>query len=277
MWTSRHGGERTTVSAAGAWLVAGALALSMGVPLVAQTTGDAPPPPSTPGVDAEAAAASELTPILLVPGWSDGAATMGPLEVLLREAGWPDSRVARVEFEDPVGSNRDHADELAAALYRLRERTGAVRVDVVAHSMGGLATRYFLQNGGGEAVRRVVFVATPHRGTWTAYLAWGEGGREMQPGSLFLMDLQAFRAVPSGVEAITLRTKVDFHVLPPESATLVGIPDIEVCCPSHEGLLSHPDAFQAIRRFLTRGEAPKSLGPGGMGDSGETAGPGGGP
>ena len=27
MWTSRHGGERTTVCAAGAWLVAGALVL----------------------------------------------------------------------------------------------------------------------------------------------------------------------------------------------------------------------------------------------------------
>ncbi len=201
-------------------------------------------------------------PVLLVPGWRDGAATMAPLEDLLRRAGWSDARVARVDFQDPVGSNREHAQEIADALEHLRARTGVDRVDVVAHSMGGLATRYLLQKGGGEGVRRVVFIATPHHGSWTAYLAWGEGGKEMHPGSLFLLDLQAFRAVPSGVEALTLRSKVDFHVLPPESGTLAGVPDVEICCPSHDGLLSHPEAFQAVHRFLTREDLPPSPKPG---------------
>ena len=202
--------------------------------------------------------AVDWIPVLLVPGWSDGPATMEPLEALLEEAGWPAAWVERIEFRDPVGSNVEHARELSEALDRLRKETGAERVDLVAHSMGGLAARYLLVNGGADAIRRVVFVATPHRGTLTAYLAWGEGGKEMHPGSMFLMDLQAFRSVPSGIEALTVRTKVDFHVLPPESATLVGVPDVEICCPTHEGLLSHPEAFDAVYRFLTRGEPSRT-------------------
>lgn len=229
-----------------------------GAPLGAQDGAEARATPV--GSQIRLPGAVSRTPVLLVPGWSDDGDTLEPLEELFLGAGWTDEQVERLEFEDPVGSNKDHAKELEMALERLRERTGAGEVDIVAHSMGGLATRYFLQNGGADRVRRVVFVATPHRGTWTAYLAWGEGGEEMHPGSLFLVDLQAFRAVPSGVEALTLRTKVDFHVLPPESATLVGVPDIEICCPTHVGLLSHPEAFQAMERFLTRGESPPTSG-----------------
>ena len=196
--------------------------------------------------------ATGRTPVVLVPGWSAEGQDLEPMKGLFVEAGWPDSAVAVVEFDDPEGSNIDHSEELARVVEELMIRTGADKVDVVAHSMGGLATRYYMQNGGGGKVRRVAFLATPHRGTYTAYLAWGEGGKEMHPGSGFLMDLQQFRAVPEDVEAITVRTKVDLHIIPPESATLVGLPNLEVCCPSHIGIMTHPEAFDAVRSFLSR-------------------------
>jgi triacylglycerol lipase len=157
-----------------------------------------------------------------------------------------------VSFRDPVGSNRDHAREIAEAIVRVQTRTGARRVDIVAHSMGGLASRFYMKNGGASVVRRAVFIATPHRGTWLAHLAWGEGGDEMEPGSTFLLELDQVRGVPFGVEALTIRSKVDLHIIPPESAQLEGVPDVEICCPTHEGLLSHPETVAAIRRFLTR-------------------------
>ncbi|MDT8342477.1 MAG: alpha/beta fold hydrolase [Longimicrobiales bacterium] len=195
----------------------------------------------------------DRVPVLLVPGWMANDQTMGPLRELFLGAGWPPHRVAALAFRNPVGSNRDHARELADAVEDLRRRTGAERVDLVAHSMGGLAARYFLQEGGAGQVRRVIFVATPHRGTLVASLAWGEGGEEMRPGSDFLMRLGQLRGVPPGVEALTLRTPVDFHVLPPASATLPGVPDVEICCPGHESILNHPEAFAAMRAFLLRG------------------------
>ncbi|MEJ2542319.1 MAG: alpha/beta fold hydrolase [Gemmatimonadota bacterium] len=208
-------------------------------PLTAQGAGVQPGP-------------TDRTPVVLVPGWSAEGQDLEPLKKLFVEAGWADSTVAVVEFEDPEGSNLIHADEMGRVVDDLRARTGRDRVDVVAHSMGGLATRYYMQNDGAGKIRRVAFMATPHRGTWTAYLAWGEGGREMHPGSAFLMDLQRFRSVPEDVEAITLRTKVDLHIIPPESTTLVGLPNLEVCCPSHLGILTHPEAFAAVERFFVR-------------------------
>lgn len=192
-------------------------------------------------------------PVLLVPGWRDDSKQLDPLRRRFVEAGWADSTVATLSFEDPVGSNREHAREIAVAVSELLALTGAPRVDVVAHSMGGLALRYFLQAGGHPEIRRVVFLATPHRGTWIASLAWGEGGEEMQPGSSFLLSLMRFYAVPPGVEGITVRTPVDLHVLPPESAALPPLPDIEVCCPTHAGMLDHDETFDVIETFLRRG------------------------
>lgn len=203
-----------------------------------------------PGGSREPLSRGRDVPVLLVPGWGDDSDVLDPLRESFVEAGWDEDHVLPVSFRDPVGSNREHARELAHMVMKLKRRSDAERVDVVAHSMGGLATRYYLLNGGAGDVRRVVFLATPHEGTLSAYLVWGDGAREMQPGSVFLLGLRRARAVPSGVRAITIRTPLDLHVLPPESATVPGLPNLEVCCPTHEGLLDDPATFELIERFL---------------------------
>jgi triacylglycerol lipase len=189
-------------------------------------------------------------PVLLIPGWGDDEDQLQSLEARFRGAGWQEGLVEPIAFQDPVGSNREHAREIAQAVMELKERSGADRVDLVAHSMGGLATRYFLQNGGGEHVRRVVFLATPQRGTVSAFFAWGEGAREMQPGSTFLLGLMRMPLIPPGVRAITIRTPLDLHILPAENASLPGLPDLKVCCPTHAGLLDDAETFEMIERFL---------------------------
>src|SRR5207249_49954 len=54
---------------------------------------------------------------------------------------------------------------------------GVPRVHVVAHSMGGLAARYYIQNlyqDRGD-IDKLAMLGTPNRGSVTAYYAW-EGG-----------------------------------------------------------------------------------------------------
>lgn len=193
---------------------------------------------------------TDRRPVLLVPGWSDGVEELDPLRKRLFGAGWSPDSVVAVAFDDPVGSNTDHAAELAVWVEGLVRATGAEKVDVVAHSMGGLALRRYLLDGGADRVRRAVFLATPHRGTVSAHLAWGDGARQMEPGSRFLLDLLRGRALPPGVRAITVRTPLDLHVIPNESATLPGVPNLEACCPTHAGLLDDEGTFKMIRRFL---------------------------
>ncbi|MEQ9570365.1 MAG: hypothetical protein RLN75_09265, partial [Longimicrobiales bacterium] len=57
-------------------------------------------------------------------------------------------------------------------------------------------------------------------------------------------------AVPHGIEALTIRTPLDLHVLPRESASIPGIRDVQVCCPTHAGLLDDAEVFALIEEFL---------------------------
>lgn len=200
-------------------------------------------------------------PVLLVPGWGADASILARMRRRLGEDGWPGDFVEALSFADSRGSNRDHARELGAAVDGMLARTGATGADVVAHSMGGLATRLYLDDGGASRVRRVVFMATPHRGTWVAHLVSGRGSREMIPGSDFLRALNQGPPVPPGVEAMTLRTLLDIHVLPRASATLPGVPDVRVCCSTHRGLAANKAAYRAVRRFLQDGLPSSVRGP----------------
>jgi triacylglycerol lipase len=201
--------------------------------------------------------ASGEVPVILVPGWFDSARELAAMRIHLLGAGWPIDRVATVTFREATGSNRDHAEELDAAIQALIEASGSDRVDVVAHSMGGLATRWYLLTRGAARVRRVVFLGSPHRGTLSAHLAWGGGRDEMMPHSAFLDSLNAAQAAPVGVEAITVRTLIDTHIVPGTSATLPGVPDYPLCCPTHAGLLRDADVFDIVRSFLESGEVAR--------------------
>lgn len=214
-----------------------------------------PPPPPPPSEGEPPGGPIARLPVLLVPGWLDTDRDMAALRIRLISAGWPPERVRAVSFDAPAGSNRDHADELHTVARSLLREAGADSLDIVAYSMGGLATRWYLLRDEAIAVRRLVFLATPHRGTLAAHLAWGEGRDEMMPDSPFLDSLNAGPPVPLGVDALTVRTSFDTHVLPGESATLPGVPDIEVCCPTHPGILTDAEVFGIVRRFLETGEA----------------------
>lgn len=189
--------------------------------------------------------------MLLVPGWSDRAKRLYPMRDDLLRAGWPTAHVEVVDFRQRFGGNTEHAAEIAAALHRLIERTGADRVDVVAHSMGGLALRYYLHFGdAAQHVRRVIFTGTPHSGTWLAWLAWGAGARDMRPNSRFLRALNEVPALPAGIEALCLTTPTELRVLPRRSARLPGVRCKGVWCASHARMLRSRRVFAAVRAFL---------------------------
>jgi triacylglycerol lipase len=101
----------------------------------------------------------------------------------------------------------------------------------------------------------VVFLATPFEGTVTAHLAWGEGGAEMKPGSEFLTRLQGGEGPQRWVEAMTVRTPLDVTVMPGAGATVSGVMDQVVCCPTHQGLLDHEETFLTVKEFLVHGRS----------------------
>jgi triacylglycerol esterase/lipase EstA (alpha/beta hydrolase family) len=186
----------------------------------------------------------------LVPGWSDRADRLHWLRDQLVTHGWSAGQIALVDFRDRFGNNREHSAEIGSVIGELVRRTGSGRIDVIAHSMGGLALRHFLKSTNGSSVRRVVFTGTPHAGTWAAYLALGGGARDMRPGSDFLRELARYPLLPPGVEALCIHTPTDTRILPQRSALLSGVRGRRVWCLSHAQLLRSRRVFAAIRTFL---------------------------
>ncbi len=72
--------------------------------------------------------------------------------------------------------NRFVANYLKSRINDIKQQTGADKVDIIAHSMGGLIARYYIESDQyQDDVDQVIFIGTPHRGAPKAYLAW-EGG-----------------------------------------------------------------------------------------------------
>jgi triacylglycerol lipase len=208
------------------------------------------PPLARTGPEPSSATSRLDTPVILVPGWFDTGRDLAALRIRLLGVGLDGDWARTLTFADPTGSNMDHAEEIDSLVVEVLAETGAERVDIIAHSMGGLATRWYLNTHVAAPVRRVAFLGTPHRGTLAAHLAWGDGRDEMLPDSPFLQALNAQAVLPAGVEAITVRTPIDTRVVPGESATLPGVPDHVVCCPTHTGLLQDEDTFLIVLDFL---------------------------
>ncbi len=184
-------------------------------------------------------------PVLLIPGWKDDHTVMQPLARHLRASGWPESHVMTMSFRDPFGSNVEHAEEIAIAIDDLHARHGNGRIAVIAHSMGGLALRWFLNHHDASSVSTAVFLATPHRGTWIAMLGWGKGASEMRPSSQFLRDLQQ-RPRPQHVRHISFRAPYDTRLLPPASAWLDDSECLMLPAAGHKRILRQRVVFDAV-------------------------------
>ncbi len=73
-------------------------------------------------------------------------------------------------------SNIFTAELLHGEIQKIKNQTGSPRVDVVAHSMGGLIARQYISTNLYQYdIDQLIFIATPQRGAPKAYLAW-EGG-----------------------------------------------------------------------------------------------------
>nr|BFF03896.1 hypothetical protein GCM10020241_55710 [Streptoalloteichus tenebrarius] len=115
-----------------------------------------------------------------------------------------------VTIDLPGEDNVANARAIARLVDDLRARTGAEKVHLVAHSMGGLSTRHFLKRlGGTDRVRSSVAFGSPQYGYLPACLLAPDQGGQMCPFSPFLADLNAGDDTPGDVAYTTMRSTLD--------------------------------------------------------------------
>ncbi|MGE0712705.1 MAG: esterase/lipase family protein [Planctomycetota bacterium] len=96
---------------------------------------------------------------------------MQPYEGLAAHLAKSGRAVFALSFSHVHGDNYLQAEALADAIARIRHLTGAAKVDLVAHSKGGMAARIYLSSAGPawstkfrKDVRRYVMLGTPNGG-----------------------------------------------------------------------------------------------------------------
>lgn len=219
---------------------------------------------SQPGLaNAPAALTGQSRPfVLLVHGWLATSLDMLAIKLRLTRDGF-DCDAMDFSYMGVLDSISDYAGELA---WRVElENAHHRHIVIVAHSMGGLVTRYYLKNlRTTDQVKTVITVAAPHHGTFGGMILPPRSvpTSEMLPDSPFLEELNSVSETTPGVDFHAIWTPTDGVVIPAENSIMCGARNYKVSGlgVTHLGLLMS-DAAYAIVLDVLRGRKPPTTGP----------------
>jgi triacylglycerol lipase len=191
-------------------------------------------------------------PILFVHGYGGSSANWDTMRQRFLSAGWKDFELYAYNYSF-ISSNATSAAEIRDQVNDIISKTGATKVDIVAHSMGSISSRYYLKNlGGTDKVDAWVSLGGPNHGT-DAVENQNCGFtpcREIIPGSAFLTALNAGDETPGLVRYATWRSPCDTTINPDESVILFGATNTLTACIVHFNLLIDETVFLEVRDFV---------------------------
>jgi len=164
-----------------------------------------------------------------------------------------------LSYGPPLASIEFFAAQLADKVDAIVAATGAAKVTLVCHSMGGLVARAYLRRFGAGKVRAAVTIGTPHRGSLLAGAFFGTCVAEMRPGSEWIERLN--RDAPSEEpRRIALWSWHDSMVVPQLNARWDGAESIDIVGVGHNALLGDARVFERITGLLLQARAEAAAG-----------------
>lgn len=195
--------------------------------------------------------APDIDTVLFVHGLAANRACFFPLQAWLSRAGH--KRQLAFNYETS-GSVEKMAKRLKDEIDR---RVKGGRIHIVAHSLGGVVARTYVQAlGGDRRVSTVVTLGTPHRGTYPSVYAPSAMLQQLRPEGAFLRYLDALPP-PSRARFVSLGAVSDHLVVPSSSAyapfgeQVPLFPDV-----GHSTMLLSPSVFRAVEAALARPPGP---------------------
>lgn len=201
---------------------------------------------------------ASTTPVLLVHGIVDNRSIFAVLSRALRRRGFGVVHAVNFSVLTAVtGDVRVAARELGHHVERLCASTGADRVHIVGHSLGGLMARYYVQRLGGDArVDTLVTLGTPHRGSLVAhFLPPTRVPQQLQPGSDLLRELEE-PAPGCRTRFLAVWSRQDQLVIPQSAARLdhpdLQVTEVELEHVGHLSMTIDPEVVHVVTRLLAR-------------------------
>ena len=160
--------------------------------------------------------------------------------------------VYAMSYGPPLASIEDFADQVAAKVDAILRATGASRVAIVGHSMGGIVARAYLRRFGGARVASVMTLGAPHHGSVHAWLFPGVCLGQLRPGNTWLADLNRDEGAPAATRVVSVWSWHDSMVAPQTSSRLAGAENVELVGIGHNAFLGEPSVFALVAAELAR-------------------------
>jgi len=184
----------------------------------------------------QASASPARIPVVLVHGYLCNHRVWNVMSRRLRDAGHP---VLAVDLEPLFISIDLYAPLIEQAVLALCRQTGAEKVALIGHSMGGLAIRAWMRSHGASRVARVITLGTPHAGTQIDPRPRSTNGRQMLLRSAWLQELSTSETASTRELFRIALTPHDNIVYPQREQVLKGVPVTEFEGLGHVELCLH--------------------------------------
>ncbi|GAB3665965.1 triacylglycerol lipase [Actinocorallia lasiicapitis] len=200
---------------------------------------------------ATAARADGPNPVIFVHGFSGSTTNWDRARTVFQNAGYPADRLYTYGYNS-YGDNVKNAAGLAAFVADVKSATGAAKVDLVNHSMGGLVSLHYLKVlNGAQNVAHLASLAGANHGTWSAMNCWWfTTCRQMLPGSPFIGKLTAGDETPGPTSYATWYSSCDGVINPYRSTELAGAQNNETDCVKHVAFLGNTAVLTQVAAFL---------------------------
>jgi pimeloyl-ACP methyl ester carboxylesterase len=186
-------------------------------------------------------------PLLFVHGLGGGRGDFLPMAGYLWVRGR--KRSYRVHFDGGTPP-QEQASQLAAFVEEVLEVTGESQVEIVAHSLGGVAARLaILDHDLGPVVKTLITLGSPHGGTYPARYGNTLTTRDLRPESELIVRLSE-AGWPEDVRGVTLYSHSDLVILPALSAAVPGTEQRDMTPFTHYSYLIDPDGWAAVATAL---------------------------
>ena len=196
-----------------------------------------------------AASAQAAEPILFVHGWNSSGSVWNTMISRFQADGF--TNLNNWSY-NTAQSNKTTASQIATKVSQIRTATGAAKVDIITHSMGGLSSRWYVKFlGGTNSVDEWVSLGGPNHGTNLASLCfWQTSCIEMRAGSSFLSQLNSGDETPGAVRYGTWWSPCDEVINPDSSILLSGATNTQTACILHSGYYSSSTVYGQVRNFV---------------------------